>query len=264
MIARDTNGRSATHRRSRGSRVPPRARRSAASRPAGVRRASRCRRLRPRAGPCRNSRCQMRSDSSSSRFQRPFHTSSASTSSKPNSHADPGNGTDGWAATTSPPPSRTWAAKRGNTPSLGPYRQSTQARGDRPTASQCPCRVVTSSPGITSRPPVRQAGHTRLAAFVLCSVETMKSSPLARAAAASSSGSRSPSEWTVCRCRSPRYHRAPLTDGDERRDHGFACRRPARPALQRHAHVPRHPPGTQHHRSERDGPRRQVRSGLAR
>ena len=136
----------------------------------------------------------MRSDSSSSRFHRPFHTSSASTSAKPNSHADPGTGTAGWAATTKPPASRTSAAKRGNTPSRGAYRQSTQACGDRPTASQCPCLVVTSSPGITNSAPVRHAGHTRLAALVLWSVETMKSSPLACAAVTSSLGWRWPSE----------------------------------------------------------------------
>src|ERR1700742_56564 len=116
-----------------------------------------CESLPPTAGPrrpCRNSRCQGRSENSSSIFQRPFHTSSASTSWKPNSHAAPGSGTDGCAATTSPPASRTSAANRGNTPSLGPYRHSTHACGGRPTASQCPWRVVTSSPGITSRPGV--------------------------------------------------------------------------------------------------------------
>ena len=51
MIARGTNDRSATHRRSPASRVPPRVRRSGASRPAGVCRASRCRRLPLRVGP---------------------------------------------------------------------------------------------------------------------------------------------------------------------------------------------------------------------
>src|ERR1700722_3612353 len=102
--------------------------------------------------PCRNSRCQVRSENSSSRFHRPFHTSSASTSSKPNSHAAPGSGTDGCAATTRPPPSRTSAAKRGNTPSLGPYRQSTQAPGGSPTASQCPWRGGGPPPRGTQQP----------------------------------------------------------------------------------------------------------------
>ncbi|MGI5238243.1 hypothetical protein [Dactylosporangium sp. CA-139066] len=51
--------------------------------------------------------------------------------------------------------------------------------------------------------------RTPAALDVLCSVETMKPSFAARAAAASPAGSRRPSACTVCRCMSPRYQAGP-------------------------------------------------------
>ena len=174
--------------------------------------------------PRRSSRCQICRETSSSRFHLPFQTSTASTSRKPNSHADPGSGTAGCAATTMPPSLRTCAAHLAKTSSRGPYRQSTHPRGGNPTASQCPCRVVTSSPAMTKSPSVRHAAHARLAEVVLCSVETTKSSPAVRAVESSSLGRYRPSECTVCRCRSPRYHPTPrsgTTGGVDATQTGF-------------------------------------------
>ena len=53
------------------------------------------------------------------------------------------------------------------------------------------------------------------AELVLWSEEPMKSSPALRAAAIISGCVRLPSEWTVCRCRSPRYQPGPVPGTDD-------------------------------------------------
>ena len=203
--------------------------------------------------PSHSSRCQMRSDSSSSRFHRPFHTSSASTSAKPNSHADPGTGTAGWAATTKPPASRTSAAKRGNTPSRGAYRQSTQACGDRPTASQCPCLVVTSSPGITNSAPVRHAGPHPVGGVGVVVGGDDEVQP---------AGVRGRHQFTGIALAvgvngvQMQVPAVPARTADRRgrvREHGAAFRDEL-PAFQGDVRLPGHPPWAQDHRTEGDGP----------
>lgn len=81
----------------------------------------------------------------------------------------------------------------------------------RPIAGQCPDRVVTSSPLRISRSSTACWPHCSCALDVLWSVETMKSSPAARASATSCSGVRRPSEWTVWRWLSPRYQARPFS-----------------------------------------------------
>lgn len=72
-----------------------------------------------------------------------------------------------------------------------------------------PLRVVISSPVRMSRSSPHSPCHALCAAWVLCSLLLMKSSPAARAAVAISAGVRLPSEWTECRWQSPRYQARP-------------------------------------------------------
>ncbi len=81
--------------------------------------------------------------------------------------------------------------------------------GSVPTASTCPLRVVISSPVRISRSSPHSPSHAACAEVVLCSLLLMKSSPAARAAAATSAGVRRPSECVEWRWQSPRYQARP-------------------------------------------------------
>ena len=118
---------------------------------------------------------------------------------------------NGWLTDSSPP-----AASVASSQASGSSRKSIQPTS--PSAPACPPSVVTSWPGSRVIP------YRRLAAAssawwltVLWSVTARKSSPRPAARAASSETVSSPSECTVCVCRSPASQRRPARAGSTRR-----------------------------------------------
>ena len=118
-------------------------------------------------------------------------------------------GRSGCAATTRPP-SR-WIS-RTNRGARRPWPGSASRSRHRPAgraARKCPLRVVISSPSMIEQVRRRRARpRSRRAGRVVLGGDDEVQPRRACAAATICGGVRAPSEWTVCRCRSPRYQAA--------------------------------------------------------